>query len=90
MLAADVKFNLTNPVYQWFEITAVKARKNLVKKIYRFLKLTVHAPLYETHPLKYILQISQRSPECVFKKIILDNSYRTDTRKAKKLNRSLL
>ena len=31
LLTVDINFNLTNPVYQWFEITAVKARKNLEK-----------------------------------------------------------
>ena len=45
LLTIDINFNLTNPVYQWFEITAVKARKNLEKQIYRFKKLIVHARL---------------------------------------------
>ena len=45
LLTVDINFNLTNPVYQWFEITAVKARKNLEKQIYRFKKLIVHARL---------------------------------------------
>ena len=31
LLTVHINFNLTNPVCQWFEITAVKARKNLEK-----------------------------------------------------------
>ena len=31
LLTVDINFNLTTPVCQWFETTAVKARKNLEK-----------------------------------------------------------